>query len=114
MKPKRYYLRGIGIGIVAYVLFFIVSYVLIFSGVMTCNAFVTIGPIVNESILCGPILTIAGVPLMAIGELGEDVSSGTITHLNLYLGLLGGLVIYFGIFALLGYLYGKNRNRVAK
>lgn len=99
-------------GLVLYVLFSIISLFLVFGGVITCNAFVTDGPMVKESILCGSILTIVGVPFMSAGELMEDISSGTITHLGLYLSIIGWMLVYLGAFSLIGYLYGKNKNKI--
>lgn len=108
---KKYWLRGIIAGIVLYIIFLVLSYVLIFGGAISCNAFVSFGPGVEESILCGPIITLAGIPLIAVGEVFEDISLGTITNLNMYLTILVTVSIYLGIFALFGYTYGKKKEK---
>ncbi len=100
-------------GLIVYIIFFIVSYTLIFGGVIRCNVLVTTGPGVENNILCVPILTLAGIPYVAVGEVVEDISSGTVTNMGLYLYLIGSMVIYFGSFALGGYLYGKHKNKVS-
>lgn len=113
-NSKRYWLRGISVGIIVYIVVAIFSAYIFLTGTITCNEFVTVGSNVKESVLCGPVIFLFAAPLSIISELIEDISSGTITHLGLYSGFILSVVIYFGILALLGHLYGKiiNKNKV--
>jgi hypothetical protein len=111
MKHKRYWLRGIGVGLIVYISVAIILAVFFFSGTITCNEFITVGPSVTESFLCKPAIFLIGLPVMIVTELAEDISTGAFTHPGVYLGLLSSIVIYLGIFALLGMLYGKMKNR---
>jgi hypothetical protein len=111
MKQNRYWLRGLGIGILVYVVIVIVLVALTFNGVITCNEFITVGDPVKESFLCKPEIFLVALPFMILSELAEDISNGMMTHLGLYVGLLGGLVIYLGVCSFLGVWYGKIKNR---
>ena len=79
-----------GIGLVVYVVIVIIFLSLLFSGILVCNDFFTVGPAVDESFLCQPAIFSVAIP-----------------HLSLY----GTPIIYLGLGALLGWLYGKIRNR---
>lgn len=110
-NTKKYLLRGVGAGVVVYILFFIVCYILIFKGAITCNILTTTNSGIQESFLCTPILTLTGIPLMIMSEFFEDISNGTITHIEWYSGLILSVFAYFAIFALLGSWYGKIKNK---
>ncbi len=110
-NTKRYWLRGIGIGIIIYVVLAIFSAYIFLTGTIECSVFVTVSPGVKESILCGPVVFLFAIPISILTELIEDISSGQITHLGLYSGFALSIAIYFGISAFLGFLYGKIKNR---
>ena len=98
-----------GVGLIIYLITVVVFAASVFSGVMTCNEFITVGPTVKESFLCKPMIFFVVMPVMIISELLEDISSGMLTHADLYTGLLGIAIIYFGTFAFLGIMYGKRK-----
>ncbi len=114
MKQKRYWLRGLGFGLVFYIAIVATAAIVVFSGIIKCNEFRSIGPAVNESFLCEPILIFIVSPTMIAGELLEEIIAMYDGHVGtwdyMYLGLFATVVIYFGVFAFLGNLYGKRKN----
>ena len=112
MKQKRYWLRGIVISILLYVLVVAISVSLFLSGSITCNEFVTDGPAVTQSILCTPAITIVALPLFVISEFTEDITTGSISHIGVYLGSGASVLAYVAIFAFLGFLYGERKRRI--
>lgn len=112
MNQKIYWLRGMGLGLIVYIAIIIILLALFYMGLISCNEFITVGPGVEQSVLCQPLIFLLVMPVMIFSELMEDISSGVLTNPGLYLGLLGSVTIYFGLWAIIGTLYGKCKNNL--
>ncbi len=89
MEQKRYWLRGLIIGVVVPVIMFVLFIILLINKTITCNELITVGR-VKQSFLC----QIVHFPLFSL--------VGLIT-----------IIIYLVICTFLGNQYGKIKNKKA-
>lgn len=110
MTSKLYWLKVLGIGLLFYIITSITSLDLITNGWIACSGFQDLGGN-SESLFCTPLITFAAFPISVLFQLHEDILSGELTHAWIYLALFSATIIYFGVFALLVWAYGKIRNK---
>ena len=111
MTSKLYWLKVLGIGLLFYIIISTTSLDLMTNGWISCGEIQDLGGN-NASLFCLTLITFAAFPILVILKLYHGILSGDlVTHAWIYLALFSATIIYFGVFALLVWAYGKIRNK---